>query len=197
MQDSADNDPDLQRAILSSMSPDPGSSPGAAAASPLLDGGNLWEERRRPPPLPPLDPLPAPPPAPSSAPSAAPSAAAARPLPPSVRTQLMAEQDQAFQVCCDADRQRLPPTLPPAEPTEDGMPVRLKLRTGEVAQRQFSLEEPLRRSLVEFVHYRHQDRRPLRLGVRDGTHIRWLQLDESLQQQGILPMDLLLCMDER
>ena len=76
------------------------------------------------------------------------------------------------------------------------MPLRIRLRCGATEQRLFSLEATVRSSVLEFAHYSHQDRRPLRLGVRDGLRIRWLELDRSLAEQGVLPMDLVVCRDE-
>ncbi len=112
----------------------------------------------------------------------------------------MVDQDQAFRQCCEADRLRMappPPALPPIEPSvQDGMILRLRLRSGQTEQRRFSLEATVRSSVLEFAHYCHQDRQMLRLGVRDGMRMRWLELDRSLPEQGVLPMDLVVCRDE-
>lgn len=94
------------------------------------------------------------------------------------------------------DRQRMPPPMPPIEPADghpDAMQVRVKLTSGEVRTRRFLLQEALSESITAFVHYAEQHREAVQIGVRDGYRIRWLDLDQSLQAQGVLPMDILLC----
>ena len=86
-----------------------------------------------------------------------------------------------------------PPAAPPAEPTEEYVPVRIRLPTGEAVQRRISLDASLALSVAEFVHFRQQSRTPLRVGLRDGHRIRWLELQDTPPAQGVLPMDLLWC----
>ena len=112
---------------------------------------------------------------------------------------LRAEQDEAFRESMAHDaRLAGPPRMPPVEPSEnhgDAIVVRLKLLTGEICERRFLMEEPPGLSLLEFVRFRHQSRSEFRFGVRDGSRLRWLDPSLSLQAQGILPMDLLICQE--
>jgi hypothetical protein len=114
----------------------------------------------------------------------------------SARSALREDQDAAYRESCEEYMNRVgpaAPALPPIEPTVDCLPVRLKLPTGEVVVRRFLLEEPLGMSVVQFLQFKQQSRQPWKLGIRDGTRMRWLDLEQSSQQQGVLPMDMLVC----
>ena len=218
-----DADADFQRAIMQSMgvmrSPAPAALPGAAAArfdtnpgspSPFPDGAITRSMGVMRSPAPAALPGAAaarfdanpgsPPPFPDGGllPRSAPDPRTRSPAPGdgAERQMIRTEQNEAFQQSMERDRQRMAPRVCPVEPAadhSDAMEIRVKLASGEVCRRRFLLEEPLRVSVCEFVHFKHRSRQPVRIGVRDGTRIRWLRLDESLQAQGVLPMDTLVC----